>query len=189
VLELLVHVEADVRRMSALITSLLAYTRIGNAAPKLDSCNCEKLLSDATGNLSALIMTTGADIRHEPLPVLRGDPVLMTSVFQNLLENALKYHRPGEPPLVHVSAAETESDWVISVADNGVGVPKEHVESVFRPFQQVAGRDGLGLGLANCERIVKRHGGRIWVKSRTDGGSVFSFNIPKKAGHGATACL
>ena len=101
-------------------------------------------------------------------------------MFQNLLNNALTYSRDG-PPRVHVSADRRRGKWVLSVRDEGIGIDPADQDRVFNVFDRLHSREeyeGAGIGLALCERIVERHGGRIWVESEPGEGSTFSFTLP-----------
>jgi signal transduction histidine kinase len=115
-----------------------------------------------------------------PLPAVNADPVLLELVLQNLVSNALRYHRPGEAPMIEISGGNSEDSWQFAVKDNGQGVPPEHQDRIFEPLKRLHGNDipGSGLGLALCRTIVARHGGRIWVESRGDEyGATFRFSL------------
>jgi signal transduction histidine kinase len=116
----------------------------------------------------------------DPLPTVRARLHEFRRLIQNLVGNAVK-HAGRRRPVVHVTARETADGWEVSVIDNGVGVDSAERELIFKMFHRPAvGRsaDGTGMGLAICERIVERHGGRIWVEPAPGGGSAFRFTLP-----------
>ncbi len=169
---------AEVSHLSHLIERLLAYARVGAGKVELSECNCETVFDSVRQSLRAALEKAGAELGHDPLPSLRADPALMAELFQNLIENSIKY-RGSNPPRIHVSAAPTKEGWLFSFRDNGIGMSANDAARVFDRFYQAAQySDGIGLGLATCKRIVERHGGYIAVQSEPDRGSIFSFLIP-----------
>ena len=110
---------------------------------------------------------------------LPADPALIQELFQNLVENSIKYHG-AEPPRIHVSAVQSAGMSQFFVKDNGIGIKPADFERIFQPFRQsrAESRGGIGLGLATCKRIVERHGGHIEVSSTDGKGATFSFTIP-----------
>ena len=144
--------------------------------------SCDEALDDAIRNLLSIINDSGAIVTREPLPIVTGDPVQLIRLFQNLLVNSIKY-RSNEPPRIHVRAEMNESEWTISVRDNGIGIEPQYAEKVFGIFRVLQARDkssGSGIGLAICRKIVSRHGGRIWVQSQLGEGATFRFTLPVK---------
>jgi len=125
------------------------------------------------------IESSGMVITFDSLPVVEGDNLALTAVFEALLDNARKFHG-GQNPRVNIGAALSGSDWVISVRDDGAGFKHEYGEQIFKPFQRLHGKQfpGSGLGLALARRIVERHGGRIWAESELGQGTVVSFTLP-----------
>ncbi|MGH7937074.1 MAG: sensor histidine kinase [Chthoniobacterales bacterium] len=173
-------ISAEITRMSDLVETLLAYGRVGAAAVNLSECDCESVLAVVRRALRAELENAGAEITNDPLPVIRADPVLLDELFQNLIENGIKY-RQSAPPRIHVSATVTSEGWRFSISDNGIGMSPGECAQVFDPFYRgtaAASSPGFGLGLATCKRIVDRHGGRIEAQSDRGHGSTFSFVIP-----------
>jgi light-regulated signal transduction histidine kinase (bacteriophytochrome) len=110
------------------------------------------------------------------------DGVQMTQLLQNLMDNAVKFRRPGVPPRLHLSAVEEGDSAVFSLSDNGIGIEQQYFDRIFVIFQRLNSRTlygGTGMGLAICRRIVERHNGRIWVESAPGEGSTFRFSLPK----------
>jgi signal transduction histidine kinase len=167
-------------RMQTLISDLLNYSRVGMQGKPFKLTNCEAILEQVLVNLKFAIVDSGAVITHDSLPMIMGDDTHLSQLFQNLLGNAIKF-RGENSPRVHVSSERNGNDWKISVQDNGIGISPEHRERIFLIFQRLhtkAEYPGTGIGLAVCKKIVERHGGRIWIESPTEGGSIFSFTIP-----------
>jgi PAS domain S-box-containing protein len=177
-------------RMHRLIDDLLEYSRAGRARITAVPVAMTDVYQDALANLRERIAATCGSVERGDLPVVLGDRPQLARLLQNLLGNALKYHRPGVPPTVRVTARREDGTWVVAVRDNGLGIPAEARERVFSAFERLHGVGeyaGTGLGLAICQRIVARHGGRIWVEAAEDGGSVFLFTLPDPPGPAGTA--
>jgi light-regulated signal transduction histidine kinase (bacteriophytochrome) len=173
------------RRMQELINDLLAFSRVGRADKPLAPVDCDGIVRTARANLSALIDETGATVDVGPLPVVNGDPGLLSLVFQNLIANALKF-RGDDPPRVSVSARPDGDAWEFTCRDNGIGIEPEYADRIFVIFQRLHSRaayDGTGIGLAMCRKIVEHHGGRIWLSTddpeRPGPGSTFRFTLPR----------
>ena len=168
-------------RMSRLINDLLIYSRaVANKAEfKLIDCNTvmETVLSDMEFTLAE----KKAAVTFDSLPRVSGDETQMRQLFQNLISNAVKYQKMGEPAVLHVSAVRTGSEWHLSFKDNGIGIEPEYFDKIFVLFQRLHTRmdyPGTGIGLAVCKKIVENHGGRIWVESEFEKGSTFYFSLP-----------
>jgi PAS domain S-box-containing protein len=171
------------RRMQQLIVDLLAYSRVNSKDLDLRQAECEEVMRDAMRNLQVVIDERGAVIDWDTLPTIRVDQGQFTQLFQNLLGNAIKFTPSGERPRIHISAADTGAEWVLSVQDNGIGIEPRHADRVFEIFQRLHTRTdypGTGIGLAVCKKVVERHGGKIWVESQPGTGSTFRFTVPKQ---------
>jgi PAS domain S-box-containing protein len=166
-------------RMEALLRDLLAYSRATAEVVPAALTNADMVLQQALANLGSLITETEAQISANGLPSVPMPEVHLLQLFQNLISNAIKYRRDGAAPRVHIDSRRTNDTIVLSVADNGIGIPPQHQESIFRLFGRLHGHDvpGTGIGLALCKKLVERNGGRIWVTSNPDGGSTFYFSL------------
>jgi len=169
-------------RMQTLTRDLLAFTRSLGDSSRADTERCvtdsNRVFDEVLANLGAEIERTGACVTREDLPPLPMHSVHLVQVLQNLIGNSLKYRGP-EPPHVHVSARPGDEEWIVNVADNGIGIPAEYQEQVFGIFKRLHGRElpGNGIGLAICARVIKHYQAKIWVRPRPGGGSIFSFTL------------
>lgn len=166
--------------LDALINDLLEYARLGQKNLEFNKVNCEKLLNDTIINLKSLIDENSAVITYDNLPSVNGNENLLIELFQNLIDNSIKY-KGIEPPKIHVSAHEEENKYIFSVSDNGMGMSKKDLERIFVIFQRLHTRDeyeGTGIGLAIAQKIVDQHGGKIWAESEPEKGTTFYFSIP-----------
>ncbi|MBD0312082.1 MAG: PAS domain S-box protein [Microcoleus sp. T3-bin5] len=167
-------------RMQALIDDLLEYSRVGRSEKPFDVIDCNLVFEDACANLQLAIRQNQASVTRGDLPRVRGDSFQLLQLFQNLIGNAIKY-RSSEAPMVHVGASRQGDSWVFSVQDNGIGIAEQYHPRIFQLFQRLHSQkqySGTGIGLAICQRIVERHGGRLWVESEPNRGSTFYFSIP-----------
>jgi signal transduction histidine kinase len=177
-----IHFAVDgARRMSVLINDLLAFSRVGRTATgNWVELDCEALLGQAVRNLGDLVERNGAIITHDPLPTVIGESSLLTTVFQNLISNAIKF-RGEQTPEIHVGARLDGDEWLFRVRDNGIGIDPTYAEKIFVIFQRLHSRDaypGTGIGLALCRKIIDYHRGRIWLDPYTTSGSAFCFTLP-----------
>ncbi len=168
-------------RMEMLISGLLAFSQAArkSEAPP-EPVRLDEVIATVRQNLAAAIEETGADVTTGELPVIFGDPVPLVLVFQNLLSNALKY-RQGVPRVRIESRAE-DGHWLLSVADNGIGIAKEFQTQIFGMFRRLHKRSeypGTGIGLAICQKVVERYGGRIWMESEPGRGTTCFFTLPR----------
>ncbi|MDD4858761.1 MAG: MASE3 domain-containing protein [Dehalococcoidales bacterium] len=173
-------------RMQRLITDLLAYSRVGTRGKEFEEMELEIALANALDNLKVVINDKRATITHDPLPRVFADSGQITQVFQNLIDNAIKY-QGSEPPRIHVSVKVNGDECICSVKDNGIGIAPEYHTKLFLLFQRLHTKreyPGTGIGLAVCKRIIERHGGRIWVESQPGAGSTFYFTLPLKMKRG-----
>ena len=167
-------------RMQGLIRDLLAYSRVGRGDGTFEPTDLNTVLKETLATLDLVIREQQADVTSTPLPHVLSQPSLMRQLFQNLIGNALKF-RGTEPPCIHISAEQQGDAWHFAVRDNGIGIDPQYTERIFIIFQRLHSRaeySGTGIGLAICQKIVDRHGGRIWVESELGQGTTFHFTLP-----------
>lgn len=180
-LEFLDYLRNGASRMEMLVRDLLEYTQTSQSVNPLEPSDASAALRDALSNLAQAIAESGATIESASLPRVSIHVTQLQQLFQNLVGNAIKYHRPGVSPVVHVRAQRRNDEWLFSVADNGIGIEPEYRERIFGLFKRLhtgGEYSGSGIGLALCQRIVERHHGRIWVESEPGKGSIFYFTLP-----------
>jgi signal transduction histidine kinase len=170
------------QRMQRLIRDLLAYARVSSQARPLAPTDSGKALAAVLGGMQTAISGSQAQIVYRDLPVIMADQSQLEQVFQNLINNAIKF-RGQRVPRVEISA-QLKGDWTFSVKDNGIGMDMESAGRIFEMFQRLHTREeyeGTGIGLAIAKRIVERHGGKIWCESAPDMGATFYFTMPAVA--------
>jgi PAS domain S-box-containing protein len=170
------------RRLDRMISDLLEFSRIGKQSAK-EAVELDVVVDDALRFLGPAVSERGASVvAVGGLPVVLGDRSELARLFQNLIGNALKYCPADRVPQVELSCRDGGKEWIIAVADNGIGIEADCLDKVFGIFQRMVGRDqyeGTGIGLAICRKIAEQHGGRIWVESEVDRGSTFLVTLPK----------
>ena len=178
--EMIGFVQTAARRMHTLILDLLLYWRASTEPFNYEPVDTEKILGVLKKTLQLPIGEAEAEVTWDsPLPSLWIDSAAMSQVLQNLVGNAIKYRR-NEPPCVHISVAKEPDHWRVCVRDNGQGISPEHTTRIFEMLQRLHGEElpGSGIGLAICQRLVDRLGGKIWVDSEVGRGSTFCFTVP-----------
>jgi PAS domain S-box-containing protein len=180
-LDYLSVMRAGALQMERLVRDLLDYTRVSAERDKnIATIDAGDAVEIAQRNLAEVIRETGTCITVDPLPLVKIGAVHLQQLFQNLLGNAIKY-RSEKKPFIQVSSHKNGKNYVFSVRDNGIGIAPEYHEQIFGVFKRLHSEDkyaGTGIGLAICQRIVERYGGRIWVESDSREGSTFFFTIP-----------
>ncbi len=172
-------------RMQAMIKDLLQYSRVQTRGEEFKPTDVQNALDQALFNLKVTIEENNAEITHDKLPTVIADEKQLVQLFQNLISNAIKFKKPDEPPMIHISSKKDEEnmEYIFGVSDNGIGMEQQYAGRIFELFQRLHTRDeykGTGIGLAVAKKIVERHGGRIWVESEPGVGSTFYFTIPIK---------
>lgn len=167
-------------RMEALLRDLLAYARVGREVEPAEPVPLSEVVEAAKANLRAAMSETGTEVVAGDLPVVLGHRSQITQILQNLFANAIRFRRE-EPPRIEVAARREGARWVVSVADNGIGIPADSHDRIFLIFQRLHTPEkypGTGVGLAIVRKLVERHGGRIGVESKEGVGSTFLFDLP-----------
>ncbi len=167
-------------RMQRMIDGLLLYSRIQTRGKHFAPIDCSSVVGQVISNLKIHIDETHAIVESNDLPTINADEMQLIRLFQNLIDNALKFHGP-EVPRIQISASRRGNKWMFSISDNGIGIDSKYKDRIFVIFQRLHGEEefpGTGMGLAICKRIVERHSGQIWVDSDLGQGSIFYFTIP-----------
>ncbi|HMJ60148.1 MAG TPA: CHASE3 domain-containing protein [Bryobacteraceae bacterium] len=180
--ELIGFIGKGIDRVRNLLEDLLAFAQASHfdetAAPLI---SLEGPFQAALENLKTEIEKSAAAVTSSGLPVVAMQEAHALLLFQNLVGNAIKYCG-GKTPCIHVRAEQNHRSWLLAVSDNGIGIERQYTEQIFKPFKRLHGDDcpGTGIGLAICQKIVNRYGGRIWVESDGREGSTFHFTIPRR---------
>ena len=168
------------KQMRNLLANLLTYTEAGAASWEANEfIDLNATFQKVKDNLRLAIAESGAIITSRDLPRVLGHAGRFVQLFQNLIGNAIKYHGAA-PPRIHVSAELGDAEWRFAVSDNGMGIAPEYYLTIFGVFKRLHGSaiPGTGIGLAICQRVVERYGGRIWVESTVGQGTTFYFTLP-----------
>ena len=171
-------------RMQEMVDAVLGYARVDTRGSDFSAVDLTAILDMVVDELGEAIEAVNATITHDDLPTVVADGAQIHQLLHNLLTNAIKFVG-ARPSRIHLSAVQDNSEWKVSVRDNGIGMESDTAERIFVMFQRLHTQDeypGTGIGLAICKRIVERHGGRIWVESQPHRGSTFVFTLPKRSG-------
>jgi signal transduction histidine kinase len=182
-IRLLKQIDAGGRKMARLIDDLLEFSKLGRKPLKSIDMDMTSIVHEAWAEICEAMPDKAPDFRSPALPHAYGDPVLLKQVWSNLLSNALKYSSKRNHAVVEVSAEDNGAEVIYCVKDNGVGFDMQHCDKLFHVFQRLhAERDfsGTGVGLAIVQRVVTRHGGRVWAEGEIDKGAAFFFALPKQ---------
>ena len=168
--------------MDGLLQDLDVYSQVGQEV-RVTAVDCTRVFEVVYSILRAVIADSGATVTADPLPAVLGVESELVRLFQNLINNAIKFRKRDRPIEIHVGVQRQGDAWLFSVRDNGIGIKEKHLEQIFGIGQKsrVYPRSrypGTGFGLAICKQIVESHGGSIWVESQLDQGSTFSFTLP-----------
>lgn len=172
------YLEVNSKRMHALVEKLLQHARMGRLTLERQNLDLNAIVANALDNVKLDIEESHAEVHVGPLPKVMGDEIALTQTFQNLIANSLKFcHRT---PRISVTAEKGICQWIISIEDNGIGIPEDRREEIFTPFIRCNSQsefEGSGIGLATCAEVIDQHGGKIWVASSSDQGTTIRLTI------------
>ena len=196
-LEYLDRMHKATNRMQTLIQDLLAFSRVGTKPQPFQSLDLQHIVAEVLTDLETLIARVGASVEYDQLPIIEGDPTQIRQLFQNLIGNALKFHKIDSVPHVRIFCTpspipNTSTDnlpvYRIGVQDDGIGFEQQYADRIFGVFQRLHGRDeyeGTGIGLSICKKVVERHGGTISATSSLGNGTTFWITLPTRQEHPA----
>jgi signal transduction histidine kinase len=179
--EFIDFVVQGVQRMDLLIDDLLVYSRLSTKEHPREWIDCEEIIEIVLVTSAENIKINNAKIKVGPMPSVYINRVQIIQVFQNLINNAIKFRNDG-PPEIYISAVEEPDHWLFSIQDNGIGIDKKYEGRIFNIFQRLNSREkyeGTGIGLTICKKIIEQNGGKIWFESENNKGTTFYFTIDK----------
>lgn len=177
------RIQGAAKRMQEMLEGLLSYSRVTTQGSPFSQVDMNQIARDVLYDLDVSLTQSGGTVTLEELPVIEADPVQMRQLLQNLIGNAIKFHLPGTPPRVIVSAEVNADNMALKVSDQGIGFEMRSAEQIFQPFRRLHSKSdykGRGMGLAICKKIVERHSGSIEVISTPGKGSTFTITLPLK---------
>jgi PAS domain S-box-containing protein len=184
----LMRMTGAAQRMQGMINALLDYSRVTTRAQPFVPLQLDTIVREAVSDLEARVAETGGQVNIQPLPEIEADPLQVRLLIQNLVGNALKFHRPDIPPVVTIWADHPTDRFIeLHIQDNGIGFDPKYLDRIFQPFQRLHGRgeyEGSGMGLAICRKIVERHGGEITAQSIPGMGTTFLVTLPMSRSKG-----
>lgn len=180
--EFMDYVMEGTGRMQALINDLLQFSRVSRKGNPFSKVDVNEVLKIAVSHLTARIQENHAVVTYDRMPVIQGDSFQLIRLFQNLIDNAIKFKAADRKPEIKISVEERAEDFLFAIRDNGIGIEDKFYNRIFVIFQRLHTRneyEGTGIGLAVCKKIVERHGGEIWLESEKDKGTTFYFTVKK----------
>ena len=170
-------------RMQKLIDGLLQLSKITTKGTQFETTNLETVVGEVLADLESKIVKSHAQIIVGNLPTVVADEIQMRQLFTYLTSNAVKFHKKDVTPEISIAShALGNGYWEILINDNGIGINEKYCDRIFKPFERLHGmneREGIGMGLALCQKIVARHGGTISVKSKPGKGATFIVTLPE----------
>ncbi len=180
--EYIMYAVEGAKHMEQLIKDLLGYSQVGVNTREPQIVNSGIVLGRVLINLQDIINEADVIVTHDKMPEVYADDIQLGQVFQNLINNAIKFRKQTDPE-IHISVKERDSEWIFAVKDNGIGIKNEYKDKIFDIFKRLHIKDeyaGTGVGLSVCKRIIEYYGGQIWLESEFGYGTTFYFTIPKK---------
>lgn len=178
------HVTDAADRLRRLIRDVLEYAQLRHQVPTSE-VDLNVAVAAVRADLDSALREAEGVLEVQSLPIVAGNATRLRQVFQNLVNNAIKFRAKDRTPVVRVWSEEREGDWVVFVADNGIGIDPRFAERIFEPFQRLHSRGvypGSGIGLAIANRTVQQHGGTLWLENAGESeGTTFAFRLPKRA--------
>ena len=174
------YIFSSTDRMYLLIDDLLTYSRVGRLEQNYIPVDLNTIIQETLDDLSVTIAEKEATIHYHNLPTIKANPREMRQLFQNLLDNALKFTSDRSPE-INIQVTRQENNWLFSIQDNGIGIEPQYSDKIFQMFQRLhhsSEYEGTGIGLAICQKVVTSHGGTIWVESQLGEGATFYFTLP-----------
>lgn len=169
------------KRLQSLIIGLLEYSRIGTHGKPFEEIQIKDVISSVLLDLKIQIAETNTVVTAGEMPAVIADRIQMSRLFQNLIQNSIKFKRAETDPVINITSEKKENEYTFQVSDNGIGIEKQYFERIFTIFQRLHSQDeypGTGIGLSLSKRIVERHGGKIWIESDYGKGTSFYFTLP-----------
>lgn len=176
------YITESVSRMQSLINDLLQYSRVNRKGSEFSPVDLNEVLSVAVTYLTQRIQENEATVTYDFMPEVNGDQSQLIRLFQNFIDNAIKFKAPERKPIIHISVSEKEKKYEFAISDNGIGIDRKFHNRIFVIFQRLHTRsefEGTGIGLSVCKKIVERHGGEISVDSEVGKGTTFYFTLKK----------
>ena len=176
------YIKSNAKQSAQLIEDLLSYSKIDKDLGTPSEVDINKCILIVEMNMQSLIREKKALICYENLPIMKGHTSLITQLFQNFINNGIKYNQ-SEQPIINISTQQNaQGEYIYAIKDNGIGIAPENQDKVFGMFQRLHSQtdyDGTGIGLSFCTRIVETYGGKIWLESTFGKGTTFYFTLPK----------
>ena len=169
-------------KMSDLIRDILQYSRLDQQISLVSDISLNGIVSKVRKGLNDTITANNAEVISDELPTITGNETMLTELFQNLIENGIKYNL-NEKKIIRINVLDNGTDWLFNISDNGIGFEQQYAQQIFKIFKRLHTDNefqGTGIGLAVCQKVVEKHGGKIWAESKKGFGSTFHFTLPKR---------